>query len=360
MAESQNRVNVPTQQQLIDQIVSLDLQMRQQAEQINKQNNVIVSLQQEILKSKSNNESSVSMKQISTSEKLPALEKFKGNRAMWDEWQLGAVHKLEKDGEVIGNEFDQFMYIYSRLDGEAVKMVTTTAKMLSDSKTGKGREFLNYLNTVFGDPNKKARAQQQLYSLKQNERESFANFLPKFETILATAGWSAYADDQKISLLKNALSKEMRTALIGRKLPLVWMECISDLLTISSEILAINLQFRPTMMSQQPPFKSQNFTESPKMDWEPIKSTVTGTQESSGKRATWVKKETLDFRKKRGLCVRCGNKGHISTRCSLLPPLNPIIKTNSTRLSAEEEMEILNLAKPDVVGEDDEGKAELL
>ena len=52
MAESQNRVNVPTQQQLIDQKFSLDLQMRQQAEQINKQNNVIVTLQQEILKSK--------------------------------------------------------------------------------------------------------------------------------------------------------------------------------------------------------------------------------------------------------------------------------------------------------------------
>ena len=132
------------------------------------------------------------------------------------------------------------MYIYSRLEGEVVKMVSTTARSLSETRTGEGGRFLDYLNTVFGDPNKKSRAQQQLYNLKQKEKEPFASFLPRFETVLATAGWSCYADDQKISILKNALSREIRSALIGRTLPDTWSEFISLLLTISSEIVALN------------------------------------------------------------------------------------------------------------------------
>ena len=280
---------------------------------------------------------------------------------MWDEWHLGAIHKLRKDGPAIGDGFDQFMFIYAALDGEAMKMVSTTAKILSDTKTGDGLEFLTYLNSVFGDPNKKARAQQQLYNLKQKEREPFAVFLPKFETILATAGWSAYADDQKISLLKNALSKEIRATLIGRNLPEIWSEFISLILTISSEIVALNQQFLAPMAYQLRQKQSQ--LETNKMDWEPVKSLVTGTQQQvSGKHATWVKKETLAFRKKKGLCVRCGNKGHIPPNCHFLPPLRPNTLINSVRTSVEEEEELKLLAQPDLVEDMEllEGKDGLL
>lgn len=169
-------------------------------------------------------------------------------------------------------------------------MVSTTARSLTLNRKGDGLEFLEYLNTVFDDPNKKARAQQQLYSLEPRDRESF-------ETILATAGWSTYADDQKIFLLKDALSKEMRTSLIGKKLTDRWSDCISELLTISSEIIVINQHFRPQFSETSIVSKPLDNTSA--MDWEPIKSTVSGIQEGLARRATWVKKETLAFRKKR-------------------------------------------------------------
>lgn len=41
------------------------------------------------------------------------------------------------------------------------------------------------------------RAQQQLYKLKHKGKERFSIFITKFETVLANAGWSVYANSQK-------------------------------------------------------------------------------------------------------------------------------------------------------------------
>lgn len=349
----------PTHEQLVDSVVKMDARLMEQAKFINNQGEMINLLKQQLEDAKAKTTSpdrlGSNVAQSGT-ERLPILKTFTGNRDTWDEWYLGALHKLAKDGPVIGDEFDQFTYIYARLDGEAIKMVSTTAKLLSMGRKGNGLSFLEYLNTVFGDPNKEARAQQQLYCLKQRDRESFATFLPKFETILATAGWSVYADDQKISLLKNALSKDMRTALIGKKLPITWSECTSELLTISSEIIAINQQFRSHFAG--PPSMSKQGGNSTAMDWEPIKSATADMQGVSTKRATWVSKETLAFRRKKGLCVRCGNKGHIAPDCKFLPPLNRNLRTNVSQMTDEDE-EFLALAKPEEI-ESAQGKDELL
>ncbi|VDB88987.1 Bgt-51975 [Blumeria graminis f. sp. tritici] len=70
-------------------------------------------------------------------EKLPQIDKFKGDRTMWDEWHLGAQHKLLRDGEALGSPFDQFINIFSQLDGDAIKIVSTTARTLSENGEGK-------------------------------------------------------------------------------------------------------------------------------------------------------------------------------------------------------------------------------
>lgn len=361
--------SLPTQKQIVDQVVLLEQQLHSQAKLVKEQNQMIQELRGLLNAKSSSGEPSNSIKTEPESPrvKLPMLEKFRGNRAMWDEWHLAAIHKLKKDGPAIGSSFDQFMYLFARLDGEASKMVSTTARLLSENQTGSGVAFLDYLNTVFGDPNKKARAQQQLYNLRQKEKEPFSSFLPRFETILATAGWSYYDDDQKISLLKNALSKEIRTALIGRNLPPTWAEFISFILTISSEIAALQQQFQNPVPFQQTRTNNSGapVTYPHTMDWEPIKSTVLGTQNTAGQRATWVKRETLEFRRKKGLCVRCGNKGHRSPNCQFLPPSRPLNVSSMIQMNEEDERETRRLAQPDPLTkdanlEDQEGKEELL
>ena len=148
----------------------------------------------------------------------------------------------------------------------------------------------------------------------------------------------------------------MRTALIGQKLSNVWSECISELLTISSEIIAINHQFKANFSG--PPTSIEPVNNSTTMDWEPVRSTVLGTKDGTAKHAKWVKKETLAFRKKKGLCIRCGNMGHVSRNCSFLPPLNQNMRTNTSQVEDNEE-DILELAEAEGV-EDVQGKDELL
>ena len=205
-------------------------------------------------------------------------------------------------------------------------------------------------------PNKEARAHQELYRLKQRDRESFVTFLPKFETTLATAGWSVCGDIQKISLQKNALSKEMRSALIGKKLPKTWSDCTSELLIISSEIIAINQQFNPHFTGTSLMSKLvENLTA---MDWEPIKSIATGTRGTFTIRATWVSRETLTFRKMKGLYVQCGHKEYIASDCKFLPLLNRNFNTNVSQLINDDEGSLM-LEIP-VETDDKQGKDELL
>lgn len=94
------------------------------------------------------------------------------------------------------------------------------------------------------------------------------------------------------------------------------------------------------------------------MDQEPIQ--VTNFYSKEIKRATWVKKEVLNYRNKNGLCVRCGNKRHIALKCNLLPSIFPSTKINSVEVSEKKQKEILEMAQPDQIKENESGKDFLL
>lgn len=70
-------------------------------------------------------------------------------------------------------------------------------------------------------------------------------------------------------------------------------------------------------------------------------------------------KGDFSFQKKKGLCVRCGHRGHTSSNCSFLPPLNPNFNINITQTSLDIEEEIRTLAEPEKL-ESVQGKDELL
>lgn len=346
-------------EQVTNHINLLHQQLQQQSEHIREQRQMILQLNEQ-LKSYTASPPSNPQPQSHKKQKeaLPVLEKFHGKRENWDEWHLGAIHKLNKDGEAIGDGFDQFMYLYSRLAGSASKMVSTVAKKLSEDGIGDGEQFLEYLNTVFGDPNKKARAQQELLNIKQANGESFAAFLPRFETLLANAGWSSYSDEHKMSFLKNALNKSIKTRLVGIDPIRTWSAFVSRVHNISSDLIALNHPYIP----HYAPTKHQ--AESRQMDWEPASSaTINNMETNNVKRAAWVSKEVLEQRRKRDLCVRCGHKGHRSKKCSFLPPLKPKLTTlNTAQMTEDEEEEDEDgweLTKPEGM-ENKKGKEKLL
>ena len=101
---------LPTHQQLVDSIVSLNSKLDEQGVVIQNQGETITSLRKKLEQAHLSNiglGNTVQNDVPFRTERLPPLDKFRGNRNMWDEWHLGAVHKLTKDGPVIGDGLDQ-------------------------------------------------------------------------------------------------------------------------------------------------------------------------------------------------------------------------------------------------------------
>ena len=202
---------------------------------------------------------------------------------------------------------------------------------------------------------------QTLLNMKQGERESFSTFLPKFETILANAGASSLPDMQKISMLKNAMmNKELRYQLVSMQNKVQhWGTYISKVQTINSELESLQHVNKKTFT----PAHQYHRQPSSNMEWEHTPPTYhvnsAGTKETTtGKRATWVSKATILFRKEKGLCLRCGNKGHLVRECRFLSPHNPSLKVNSLKAPEPGTEEDLSAAQADTM--EDQGNAQLL
>ena len=92
--EDESSRSIPTQQQLVETIIKLDLRLDEQAAHIKSQDETIRSLQKRLEKSiLRDTEKNHFEKTDSNSfkERLPTLEKFSGDRSTWDEWHLAVL-----------------------------------------------------------------------------------------------------------------------------------------------------------------------------------------------------------------------------------------------------------------------------
>ena len=93
-------------------------------------------------------------------------------------------------------------------------MVATFFEQGGSSGTSNPAEFVDYLDTIFLDPNLSSRAVDRLRTLRQGDKESFSTFLPRFEKELADSRLRDAGDAVAISYLEGALNSQMSTALI--------------------------------------------------------------------------------------------------------------------------------------------------
>ncbi|KJZ70030.1 hypothetical protein HIM_10581 [Hirsutella minnesotensis 3608] len=75
-------------------------------------------------------------------------------------------------------------------------------------------QYLQYLEECYGDPNARTRALENLRSLRQGDKESFAALLPRFEKELADSGGATWPEEVKISYLEGALRQDLRLATV--------------------------------------------------------------------------------------------------------------------------------------------------
>ena len=248
--------------------------------------------------------------------RLPDPAKFSGDRTGWPAWKVTMENKLALDEESIGGPDAMFLYIYSRLEGNALKNVTTFVKQHRQTG-GAPPQFFAYLETLYGDPNAQARAATRLHRLKQGEKQTFAKFLPILERELADAGALHWPDNAKRPILLAALNRSMRTSLVHRGIPENFNDIILRLHEISNDLDMANLGDRTherTHERNRTPPESKG-SGGDEMDWEPTVAKVGSTRE----RAKWVSKEEIEARKEGRRCLRCGKKGHFIDKCPLLP-----------------------------------------
>jgi hypothetical protein len=110
----------------------------------------------EVVTAKKTEEDRPSPAERSPRPRLPKPAMFDGDRTEWIPWVTAIQSKLLVNQEAIGGTHDQFLYVYSRLEGNVWKNVTTYVKNRMSTKTP--AEFIEYLSTMHRDPNEKSRA----------------------------------------------------------------------------------------------------------------------------------------------------------------------------------------------------------
>jgi hypothetical protein len=244
-------------------------------------------------------------------EKLPQLSEFDGTRSKFDGWEIEARNKVKTDGKAMGSEMDQLRYIFARLRSNARNMCLAFVRAKEEEGSGTGIQLLDYLACTYSDPNRQKKALNNLYTIKQKTQESFARFLPRFETELANAGALSFDNTIKISLLENALNHSMQERLVSVfPVPTEYNAFTSLLQTIGSRLDALHTPWKGS--SQPRPIQDTNVDT---MDWEPTHTFAASTNH----RAKWVNREEIERRRSNRLCIRCGASGHMIRSCQYAP-----------------------------------------
>ena len=119
---------------------------------------------------------------------LPDPLKFDGTRSEYEGWRSLVRDKIDVDGEMIGSDRNQFIYISSRLEEKGLQSALTFITINRDSPDASAARLLGYLDAIFGDRHKAQRAVETLRTMKQSPKEAFSVFLPRFEKALTDAG----------------------------------------------------------------------------------------------------------------------------------------------------------------------------
>ena len=312
---------------------------------------------------------------IRPKKKIAELSEYDGSSSEWEHWNIQAKIKLDVDGHAMGTPHEQYGYLFSRLRGHAAQTMVPYADEHSENVSGNPHEFLKLMDQHFGDPMKQQRAQSQLSTIRQGKNESFAKFASKFDALLAKCKGFDWPETIKVSMMKNAISVELRDRIVGLNHGQTYAEFKNLLFRISNDLASnravqssqargnntFNLGFSSANSYHHPVPRTPALPDPDPMDWnrtnntrptgQPRKSCgCPGTHTCGRKRATWVPKESINYRRAKNLCLRCGNSGHMQAQCSLLPavPPNGPVRTNQSEVIDP------TLARPEMVDEEED------
>ncbi|KAI4880514.1 hypothetical protein NFI96_007308 [Prochilodus magdalenae] len=209
-------------------------------------------------------------------------------------------------------------FVVSLLIGKALDWATA---VWPSYERGTYEDFIKDFKAVFDHPNEGKTAGDLLFQLHQGSR-SVAQYALEFRTVAAGTGWNEPA---LLTAFRHGLHMDIRKELAYRHDGLTLEELISLAIRLDQLKNGANPAPRkspvyrapqlPLTPSPLPPLASRSTLElSPE---EPMQ--VDTSRLSPGERQR---------RMRRGLCLYCGNPGHILRNCSLRPQRNPLSFAN--------------------------------
>ncbi|KAI1506941.1 Retrotransposon gag protein [Pyrenophora tritici-repentis] len=262
--------------------------------------------------------------------------------------------KIEEDAQAIGSLKAQLRYVYMRLDGAAKTNVTTYYEIQVKEESPNPFKLLDRLELLYGERNRKEKAIQNLYSIRQKDDETFISFYPRFEKEMANADAESWPEHTKISYLRNALSGRIKDRLVGTSgaETSTYARFAQKCADLSNDMELFGQWTKTTRRYDM-------------MEWEPTQPTTTQVnavglrgktnmngypsrrpedRELIGKRAKWVNQEEIDARRQERRCLRCGRNNCRIATCPLAAALRPThvsVKTAKstvvTKAAVEEE-----------------------
>ena len=244
------------------------------------------------------------------SEKHPDPPIFSGNPTKWKEFKTQLRVKLMINGDRYPTNQSRLAYTISRLAGNPLYLITPKINNGYISFNDED-ELLEYLDTAYRDPNEQMKAQQQLRTLRQGNREFFA-YWADFQRIIEDTGINE--NEARKSALLGGISNELRGLLIHHDIPDRFEDLAALLQRLDSKFrhnASIRERGFGTTIYTPPQRKVFNYTPS-------RPSTTVGLDRgdpmdlSSVRRVSSAEKER---RRSTGACFNCGKQGHIGRDC---------------------------------------------
>lgn len=263
---------------------------------------------------------------------LPELATFSGTKSEFRPWLTQAHAKLDVDLKQL-SESERFWYIHSRLREKAAGQVEAWITAMKRDGIYSVEALFGQLRLAYDNPESTEIAAQKLGAIRQGGRESFAMFLPGFHKTMLEAGSLHWDEQVKKIFLNMAISMDLQEALVATPIPATYTEYCSLLHAASKNLESLRARKKRDVVGLSTANRApENFGEkstensaAEDTDWSPTNVAsssikVLSAKTSSEKRRTqwvpekrraqWASQATIEERRGKEACFRCGGIGH--------------------------------------------------
>lgn len=217
------------------------------------------------------------------------------------------------------------------------------------------RKFIAHLKRTFSNKKEKEDKQELLTRLKQRDNQRFVDFFPIFDEALAGSGGEKWTEDSKLLWLRRSLSEALKDQLFSVDLdPDDYYGSVKKIEGVAyrfeqsrqfkgtkGNFRSLDLPQQDNTLTPQPTLDSDGDVIMNRFNSNNMRSGGNNIRNNDGnkkgntsnfkqRRAAYVDKTVLDYRRANKLCMRCGANGHYVPNCPYLPPKRPEVPIKST------------------------------